>query len=379
MPDLSLTGEQELLRSTAREFLERECPLATVRRIEEEEGGFSKELWQKMASLGWLGILIPSQYGGEGATLTDAAVLYEEMGRGLFPGPHHSSAVLAALILLRGGSEGQKQHLLPSIARGERILALAFTEADYGWGPQHVQMTGASRDGAFVLDGAKRFVPDAGIAHQLICVARTRPSEDPEQGLTLFLVDREAPGMGLRPMAGFVGEPLYELTFRGLEVSADNIIGKLDQGWQVLAPALDITSALLCTYMAGAARRVYELSLAYAQKRIQFGQPIARFQRVQDHLIDMVNWADAARWTAYEAVWKLEKGKPGAKEAVSVAKVIASEGFYQVCDSSHHVHAGVGSDKAYGLYLYTQKSRSLYHYLGDPAFHRQRLAELLKL
>ena len=389
MPDLSLTSEQELLKSTAREFVERECSLATVRQIQEEEGGFSRELWRKIAGLGWAGILIPPAHGGEGGTLTDAAVLYEEMGRGLLPSPHHSSAVLGALILLRGGAGEQKERLLPAVARGELILALACTEAGYGWGPEHVRLTATPiAGGAFVLDGTKQFVPDAGIAGQLICVARTASSADAartassgdeQEGLTLFLVARDAAGVQLRPMTGFVGEPLYEVIFSGVEVSPDGIIGEVHRGWEVLAPALDSATALICAYIAGASRKVYERSLAYAQGRVQFGQPIARFQRVQDHLIDMVNNADGARWTAYEAVWKLENGKPGAEEAVSVAKVVASEGFYQLCESSHHLHAGIGSDEAYGLYLYTKASRSLYHYLGDPAFHRRRLARLLQL
>ena len=374
--DLSLTSEQQLLRNAARDFVERECPLAEVRRID-DDGGFSKVLWQQIARLGWTGILIPPELGGEGGSLTDAAVLYEEMGRGLLPSPHHSSAVLAALLLLHGGSDEQQQRLLPAIASGERILALAFTEANYGWSPEHVQMTAKARKGKFVLDGTKQFVSDAGSADELICVARTRRSDD--DGLAFFLVDKQSPGVELRPMAGFSGDPLYEVSFSAVEVQAENVIGKIDQGWQVLAPMLDTATALLCVYVAGAARRVYELTMDYAQRRVQFGQPIARFQRVQDHLIDMLNAADAARWAAYEAVWKLEHGKPDAEEAVSVAKVVASEGFYDACEHAHHVHAGVGSDKAYGLYLYTKKSRSFYHVLGDPAHHRRRLARLLGL
>ena len=169
------------------------------------------------------------------------------------------------------------------------------------------------------------------------------------------------------------------MSFNGIEVAAENVIGEVNQGWTILAPVLDTATVLLCAYMAGAGRRVYEVSLGYAQQRVQFGQPIARFQRVQDHLIEMLNHADAARWTTFEAAWKLENSKPGAQEAVSVAKAVCSEGFYHVCEAAHHVHGGVGSDKAYGLYLYTERSRSLYHYLGDPAFHRQRLAGLLKL
>ena len=374
MADLSLTSEQELLRGTVRDFVARECPLPEVRRIDEQEGGFSRELWNKMAALGWAGILVPAEHGGEGGSLTDAAVLYEEMGRALLPSPHLSSAVIAALLIERAGSDAQRRDLLPAIARGERVVALAFTEAGYGWTPDYVRTAAARRDGVYVLDGAKQFVPDASAAGTLICAARTS-----DGGLTLFLVDKDAAGVDVQPIKAWAGETLHEVFLRGVEVSQDNVLGPVDGGWQALAPVLDVATALLCAYIAGAARRVYEISLAYAQQRVQFGQPIARFQRVQDHLIDILNHADAARWTAYEAVWKLENDKPGAEEAVSVAKAVASEGFYQLCDAAHHVHGGLGSEKGYGLYLYTKKSRSLYHYLGDPAHHRRRIAQLLRL
>lgn len=373
MTDLSLTSEQELLRTTARDFIERECPLSAVRRIDEEEDGFSRELWQRTAALGWPGLLIPTAYGGEGGSLTDAAALYEEIGRGLLPGPHHSSAVLAAQVLLRAGGEAQKERLLPAIARGERIVTVAFTEPHYGWSAEHVQMTAQVRDGGFVLAGTKQFVPDAGAADEIICAAHN------DDGLALLLVDAGAPGVERRLMRGFVGEPLYELSFRDVAVSRDAVVGEPGRGWDVLEPAFDVATAVLCASMAGACRRVYELSLEYGQRREQFGQPIARFQRVQDRLIEMVNHADAARLTAYEAVWKLEQRSPDAQAAVSVAKAVASEGLYQSCEHAHHVHGGIGSDKAYGLYLYTKKSRSLYHYLGSPDHHRRRLARLLGL
>lgn len=371
MADLSLTAAQELLRNAARDFVERECPLAEVRRIDDEEAGFSRTLWRKICELGWPGILIPTQFGGEGGSLTDAAVLYEELGRGLLPSPHHSSAVLAAQVLLHAGTDAQKAHLLPAIARGERIVAVALTEDGYGWSPEHVRMPATARNGGFALDGTKQFVPDAGAADELIVAVRTRG------GVTLLLVDKTSPGVELRPVRAFAGDPLCEVSFRNVEVPAENVIGAASRGWDALAPAIDVATALACAHAAGATRRVYEMSMDYAQRREQFGQPIARFQRVQDRLIEQLNAADAARLTAYEAVWKLENSKPGAGAAVSVAKIVASEGFYAACEHAHHVHAGVGSDKSYGLYLYTKKSRSIYHHLGDPAHHRRRLARLL--
>jgi alkylation response protein AidB-like acyl-CoA dehydrogenase len=366
--DLSFTSEQEILRTTARDVLERECPLSEVRRIIEMEGGFSLELWRKTASLGWQGLLVPERYGGEGGTLTDAAVLFEELGRALLPGPYLASGVLGAL-LLQAAPDGVRERLLPSLARGQRIVALALTEADYGWTPEHVRTNAAARGDGLAMSGTKRFVPDAGAAHDLIVAARDG------DGVVLCLVDAAAPGVERRPMAGFSGAPLCEIELRDVVVTRDAVIG----GWDALEPALDRATALLCAYMAGATRRVYEMSLDYAQRRVQFGQPIARFQRVQDRLIDILNAADGARWTAYEAFWKLENDRPDAQAAVSVAKAVAGEGLYQACEDAHHVHAGIGSDKAYGLYLYTMASRSLYHHLGAPAHHRRRLARLLGL
>lgn len=376
MPDLSLTPGQELLRNTARDFVERECTLAMVRRIAEDEGGFSRELWQKLAGLGWCGILVPPEHGGEGGSLTDAAVLMEQMGRALLPGPFHSSAVIGSLLLRETGSAEQRQRLLPALARGETVLALALTEADHGWEPSRIHTTATRENGGYRIDGVKQYVHDAAAAHELVVVARTGDASD---ALTLFLVPREAAGVTLRPMRGFSGDPLFEITFDGVQVAAGRVVGEVDGGWRTLEPVLDRATALLCAYVAGASRRVYEMTMDYAQHRVQFGQPIARFQRVQDRLIDMVNATDAARWTAYEAVWKLEQGKPDAAVAVAVAKTVANEGFYRLCEDAHHVHAGVGSDKAYGLYLFTQLSRSFYHYLGDPTFHRRRLAQLLGL
>ncbi len=315
MADLSLSTEQELLRGTARDFIERECPLSKVRGIIEEEGGFSRELWRKTAELGWQGLLVRQEYGGTGGSLSDAAVLFEELGRGCVPGPYVLTA-LAALLLLDAASPEKRAELLPAIASGEAVANVAEPTA------AHVSLP-------------------------------ARPGSSPS------------------------ARSRFDL--EGLRVSGQAFLDGREGDDSSVWAAVDKATALLCAYMAGATRRVYEMSMSYAQKRVQFGQPIARFQRVQDRLIDMLNAADAAYWTAHEAVWKLEKNKPDASITVSVAKAVASEGFYRACEDAHHVHAGIGSEKGYGLYLYTQKSRSLYHELGDPAFHRRRLAGLLGL
>lgn len=375
--DLSLTETQEMLRSTARDFVERECPTAVAQELDKSQTGFSPDIWRKMAELGWVGMVLPEAYGGMGSSLTDLAVIYQEMGWAVLPSPHLSSGVLCGLTILEGGTEQQKEQLLPAIAKGDQILALALTEADYGWGPESVHLTASARDGRFVLNGTKLYVPDAHIADKLICVARTRQSGDAQEGITLFLVDKQAPGLSCRDLTGFVGEKINEVVFDSVEVDRSAVIGELDKGWSTLSPVIEKAMAVLCAYMVGGCQRVWELTVEYSQTRVQFGVPIGTFQRVQDHVIDIVNALDGARWTTYEALWKIDEAKPDATKSVLLAKIVASEGYHGSCTSSHEVHAGTGVDRNYPLYLYTKKSRTFYHYLGSPLTLRKRMGQLL--
>jgi len=369
--DLSLTPDQELIRNTARDYIEKQVPLPKVKEIDDSETGFSPEVWKQAVELGWTGICVPQEYGGIGGSLTDTAVLYEEMGRGALHTPHHSSCVLCAQIILGGGSDAQKKDLLEGIVSGKRIVALAYTEDNYGWEPQGIETNARQAGEDFVLSGVKSYIPDANIATDLIVAAKTG------SGLTLFLVDPKSKGISLQILHGFVGERLSRLTFDNVRVSKSSVIGAVGKGWQVLEPAFDNATAVLSAYMVGAGQKAFEIAMGYTQRRVQFGRPVAKFERVQDHLIDGLAAVDGARWSAYEAVWALENNKKHAREAVSVAKAAASDAFYFVCEESHHCHGGIGCDRRYGLYLYTKKSRSLYHYLGDPAHHRKRLADLL--
>ncbi|UCG84122.1 MAG: acyl-CoA/acyl-ACP dehydrogenase [Dehalococcoidia bacterium] len=376
--DLSYNEVQQMLGKTARDFMERECPGEVALQLSDSDTGFSADIWRKMAELGWVGMVLPEKYGGMERGLADLAVVYEEMGWAALPSPHLSSAVLCALTILAAGNEEQKQQLLPAISRGERILAFAFTEPDFGWGPESVHLTATPGDNGFTLDGTKLFVPDIQIADEVLCVARTGNAGSPEEGITLLLVDRESPGISWRSLTGFQGEKLNEVTFSSVEIPRSGVVGELDKGWAALAPALEKATALLCAYMVGGCRRVFELTAEYSRTRVQFGVNIGAFQRVQDHIIEMLNGLDGARWATYYALWKLDEGEPAGK-AVSLAKAVISDVYWRACQSAHDVHAGAGVMKEYPLHIYTRQSCSLYHYLGDPVFHRKRLARLLEL
>jgi alkylation response protein AidB-like acyl-CoA dehydrogenase len=379
--DLSLTLEQKKLQESARDFLKRECPWTLVKQIDDSETGFSSELWQKIVSQGWVGASIPEKYGGTGRSVTDLGILYEEIGQALLPGPYFSSAVLCASIILELGTEQQKRRLLPAMAQGKKILALALTEPDYGWGPECIHLSAYRKGGNFVLNGAKLFVHDAQIADQIICVARTRKSINPTGGISLFLVDKDAPGISCRSLSGFTGEKLNELTFKSVEVPESNMLGERDKGWTALAKPLNKAMVLLSAFMVGGCEQVLNMTVKHAQTRIQFGMPVGSFQWVQGYIIEQANHLERARWFTYEAMWKLDENKPEKEqdEAVALAKAISSEAYHECAHLAHEVHAGIGVQKGYPLYLYSKKAKTLYAYLGDPAYHRKRIAQLLRL
>ena len=371
--DLSLTEPQELLRASARSFVEREAPRHAIVAAQRGDAGLAPALWRKAAELGWPGIVIPAELGGSESSLTDAAVLFEELGRGPVPGPFFSSAVLGALTVLEAATPAQQQALLPRVARGEAVLTLAITEPNASWGPQGVTLTAQRRGDRYRLDGVKLFVSDATAATHLIVVARTGERPD---ALGLFLVDAAAPSVRARELPGFLSGQ-GEVTLDGVEVPAAELLGGREgQGWAALERALVRAWPVLCSYMVGGCQAVFEMAVAHSQQRVQFGVPIGKFQRVQDHVIRLVNHLDAARWTTAEALWKLDSGRP-ALDAVHMAKAVSSEGYLEACNAAHEVHAGQGSLTEYGLVAHTQMSRTLFSYLGDPRWHKRRMADAL--
>jgi len=371
---LALTESQEMLRATARSFMEREAPRDVIVAMQKDDASLRPELWRKAADLGWLGILIPAEHGGSAGSPTDAAVLYEEMGRGPLPGPFFSSGILGALTVMAGGTPEQQQRILPAIARGERVLSLAITEPNASWGAGGVALAPQRRDSGYRLDGVKVFVADATSATDLVVAVRT--GEGPGDW-SLLLVDARAPGVSARRLPGFLSWHC-EVAFDGVEVPATHLLGAREgQGWAVLETALLRAWPVLSSYMVGGCQAVFDLSVAHSRARVQFSVPIGRFQRVQDHIIRLVNHLDSARWTTGEALWKLDSGRP-ATAAVHMAKAVASEAYLEACNAAHEVHAGMGSLVEYGLAAHTQMSRTLFHHLGDPRWHKRRMADALE-
>ena len=278
--------------------------------------------------------------------------------------------------MLHGGTEEQKRTILPQVAAGECVLSLAATEPHFGWRPELVQMPARQQRGQYVLNGVKLFVHDAQAATHLLCAVRTGQANGTSAGITLLVVDARSAGVNIRPLSGWMGQ-VDEVRFEQVQVPAAAVLGDGEgQGWDVVEAAAMQAIPVLCAYQVGSCQAVFDMAVAYSRTRVQFGQPIGRFQRVQDHIIGMVNQLDGARWTTYEALWKLDTGRPAAA-SVHLAKAVASEAYLKVCDGAHEVHAGVGVIREYGLTLHTQRSRALYHLLGDARTHRRCIADAL--
>ena len=373
--DLALTEHQRQLKTTAREFMARECPRSVLLELNASETGYDSGIWEKAAEIGFLGALIPERHGGTGGSFMDTAIIYEEFGKGPLPGPYFSSAVLGNLVVQECATENQKAELLPRLASGEEVLVLALTEQRYGWEPGTVSLRAERRGDHFVLNGAKVFVHDALSASKFLCVARVGRAGNSEDDLAIFIVDAEAGGVSRRHVVGFGGN-VGEIKFDDVEVPVSAEFTGSSDSWQGLERAIHQAIPILSAYKAGACEAVFQMSVEYSRSRIAFGVPIGRFQRVQDHIIEVCNRMDAARWTTYEALWKLDTG-PKAATSVHLAKVVASEGYYHACNFAHEAHGGIGTSHEYGLTLHTEMSRSLYHYLGSPLFHRRRMVQAL--
>ena len=384
-----------MLKAAASRFVSQEYPKETLLQIASPDETTPLEPWGRLATTGWLGILIPEQYGGEGGSFTDAGVLFEELGRGPVPGPHLTSAVLSSLAILEGGTEEQKRDWLPRIASGEMRLVPAITERDYGWDERDVRLTAQVDGGGLRLNGSKAYVFDGETASHYLVAVRSEESED----VGLIVVPADAPGVRSRGLPGFAWN-LAEVRFDNVAVDSTNVLGGAPTtsppeggnapltsppqggntrgGWPAWQRAVAKAIPVISAYQVGGCQAVYEVSVDYSRTRIQFGTPIGRFQRVQDQIIALVNHLDAARLTTYEALWKLDVGRDAAS-SISLAKAVASEGYYEACNYAHEVHAGVGSMTEYGLTLHTAASRTLYHFLGDPKQHRRELATALGL
>ena len=372
--DLGLNETQQMLKNSAREFLQAECPDTYVRAMEEDERGYTPDMWQKIAEQGWLGLIFPEEYGGVGLTYLDLSVLLEEMGRALLPGPFFSTIVMGGMAIMDAGTDQQKRHLLPQICEGQHIVTLALTEPSARWDAAGVQTTAAqSPDGTWTLNGAKLFVPNAHVADTYIVAARTG---DAERDITLFFVPSDADGVTQTLLKTIASDRQSEITLDGVSMPAEAVLGEVNKGWDTIEKVLAWGAIGKCAEMVGGAEQVLEMTVEYAKQRTQFGRPIGSFQAIQHHCANMATDVEGSRYITYQAAWLLSEGETAAQE-VAMAKAWVSDAYRRICALGHQCHGAIGFTKEHNMQLYSRRAKAAELALGDTDFHLETVADNL--
>jgi len=370
--DLDYSAKQVMLRRSAADFLARECPFDEVRRLEESVEGYNPATWKKMARLGWLELFYPEDCGGLGDPFAEVAILLEEMGKRAFPSPFFTTVIQAGLILLAGGSDTQKKSILPLIAAGNHIIALAQFEADAGYSPESITLTATADGAGWRLNGTKLFVLDANIADQLIVVART------EQGITLFLTDTNREGITIQKLQTIGKDNQCQVRFADVPVGRDDLIGAAGEGRQILETAMPKAVLAKCAEMLGGCQEVLKMTTAYAKQRVQYERPIGAFQVIQHYLADMKIACDTTLYYYHQVIWLVDQGMAVALP-LSALKARCNQVYKTITDRAVQIFGGVGTTREFNIGLFFRRAKVAESVLGDTHFHHGRIAEALQL
>lgn len=377
--DFSFSEEQEILRSSARAFLENECPKKLVRELERSETGHSEDLWKKMAELGWLGIVIPEEYGGFGGDFLDLVVLLEEMGRACVPSPFFSTIMMGAIPILEWGSEEQRRKYLPGIVLGDAIWTMAHYESGMRvYDPYLIELKAEKRGKEFILNGCKAFVPYAHIADYMICVARTKNYINSKNGITIVIIDNSNLNIKKTKLRTISGEKYFHVYFENVSVSEEMVLGQVDRGGGILERVHKMAAIAKCAEMVGGGEFVLEMVRDYVKERKQFDRQIGSFQAVQHHCANMIISMEGARYITYKAAWKLKEGLPCDLE-VAAAKAWVSDACKRVVSLGHQLLGGIGFMEEHDMPLYTRRAKASEVLFGDSQYHRKEISRLLGL
>lgn len=376
--DFGFSEQQEMLRTMARDFLTRECTKAKVREFDKDELGYSPQMWKNMSDLGWQGLVFPEKYGGTEASFVDLVALLEEMGRNITPGPFFATVALCALPILEFGTEEQKEKYLPQIANGEAIWTLALTEPSASYEPSEITLNAKAEGDSYILDGEKIFVSDAHIANFLLVVARTAKAKNPEEGITLFIVDTKDPALKIEHIPTMAGDRQFHIIFNKAHVLKSSILGTVGKGWEIVNYILQRAAVLKCAEISGACQAVLDMTSAYAKERIQFDRPIGSFQAVQHKLADMLIDVEAIQYLLYQAACGIADGEPSQLQ-ISIAKAKASEAYQNICIDGITAHGAIGFTYDHDIGLYYRRVRAAEFAAGNVNLHKELIAKELGL
>jgi alkylation response protein AidB-like acyl-CoA dehydrogenase len=375
--NFAFSEEQEQLRDAVRKFMESKSASAEVRRLMETTEGYDPAVWAQMANeLGLQSLHIPEEYGGQGFTFVELGIVLEEMGRVLLCAPYFSTVCLAANAILNAGTDEQKAELLPGIAGGDTIAALAFTEPSGKWDASGITLeakpSGGDSGDSYTLTGTKHFVIDGHTANLVVVVARTEGSSG-EDGIGFFVVDGDASGLTRTPLA------TMDMTRKQARLDFDGVaarpLGDVGNGWAALSKTLDQAAVAISNESIGGAQKCLEMSVEYAKVRVQFGRPIGSFQAIKHKCADMLLEVESGKSAAYYAAGAAAEDSDELPTVAVLAKAYISDAYFHAASENIQIHGGIGFTWEHDAHLYFKRAKSSEILLGDATYHRELLAQ----
>ena len=375
-----LNEEQTMLRDSAREFCANNAPIAQLRKLRDTDSadGFDRDTWKAMAELGWAAIPFPEAFGGLDFGYKGLGVVTEETGRTLAASPLFATVWLGGTAVNLGGGEGQKSSLLPAVSAGGLLMALALEES-HRHAPHHISTQAAAANGSgFVLSGKKTFVLDGHVADKLVVVARTSGAAGAREGLSLFLVDRQAPGVRVTRTRMADSRNAANIEFQAVAVAEDDALGQVGQGADLLDRILDIGRVGMAAEMLGGLQECFERTIAYLKEREQFGVPIGSFQALKHRAANMFCEVELSKSCVLEALTALDEGRSAEDVAklASLAKAKVGETYNLVSREGIQMHGGIGMTDEFDIGFFIKRAAVSEQTLGDVNFHRNRYGEL---
>ena len=374
---LILTDDQQMIRDSAEGFFKDEAPVSQHRSLRDSKNpdGFSRDVWGKMAEMGFAGVLVPEAHGGADMGHVAAGIILEAMGKNLSAAPMLSTAVLGATALKAGTPEQQAKYL-PLIAQGAHLLALAADEAARHK-PNHVATTATPSGNGFKLNGVKGFVLDGAAADTLIVAARTGGETDDKAGITLFLVNPKADGVTIDKRSMVDSRGAARVTLADVQVDGADVLGGVGEGYAILEKMLDAGRACLAAEMLGVSGTAFTMTVDYLKQREQFGQKIGSFQALQHRAAHLFCEVELARSATLKALQALDEGSDRAAMYVSLAKAKAGEVAILASNEGVQMHGGIGMTDEYDVGFFMKRARAAQETFGDSAFHSDRIARTL--
>lgn len=367
--DLDFTSEQTMLRDSAAKFFVNECNYEKVKHIEETAEGYSPELWQKVAELGWTGMYFPEAYGGYGGTFMDLVIIQEEIGKAVFPSPFFSTVIQCGILILEGGTEEQKTDLLGRIAEGSLIMSLAQYEPETDFSYESIAMTAEPKGNDYVLNGTKLFAMDANVAGKLIVAAKAGNA-----GLSLFLVDAKAPGIKITKLPYVSSENACEIVFKDVKVPKTDMLGAPGAGADLLEKMYVKAAVAKAAEMSGGCKAAIDMTAKYAREREQYGNPIGGYQAIQHFMANMLIASDPCNNYLYRVTCMIDEGEDFSLDS-SALKAIANEAYRFVTERAVKIHGGIGTTREADIALYYRRAHPFSMFCGTTSYHYEKVAQ----